>query len=74
MALYSVVETDEATFTRLHGVTFQKTDIFTVTAMKISKQKISSFNLCKNFRNIFGLLTVIYCTRELSGGGATQIG
>jgi hypothetical protein len=39
MSLCSFAETGEATFTRLHGVTFQKTDIFTVTAMRISKFK-----------------------------------
>jgi len=39
MALCNVVETEEVTFTRLHGVTFQKTDIFTVTAMGILKLK-----------------------------------
>jgi hypothetical protein len=39
MALCSVVETEEATFTGLHGVTFQKTVIFTVTTMRISKFK-----------------------------------
>jgi len=43
MALCNVVETQEATFTRMHGVTFQKTDIFTVIAMRISKLKKIAF-------------------------------
>jgi hypothetical protein len=39
MALCNVVETWEATFTRMHGVIFQKAEIFTVIAMGISKLK-----------------------------------
>jgi len=53
MALCSVVETEEATFTRLHGVTFQKTDIFTVTAMRISKLKKIVFLIDVNIYEIF---------------------
>jgi hypothetical protein len=56
MPLCSVVEKEEATFTRKHGVTFQKAGIFTFTAMRISELKKIVFIIdVKNLLNIFVL-------------------